>query len=296
MLIRHFKRSLVLGCLLILSACGNDISQTTDALNIIADTLPEAFLGEEYAANILVRGGQTPFRYELSGGELPPGLSLQSGTVQGTPTTEGSFEFTVTVSDARLATTFRDYVITVGEPPPAGFTLNVPDTDVQNRVTLRAQLTGARRLEAFRTVLEWDATRFELVPNSLRNLNDAFLIFSNSDEGFLQLDVAILGGELSGDRRVFEFELQAVEPGPLFIEKRTEFASALTGHAFLQDSEGRPAETFTPDVNPDFDETNPDLDDPALPGPNPEEVPGDDGQPAEPEDEPGDGTNDGGDQ
>lgn len=276
--------------LLLLSACGNDVSDTTDALNIIADTLPEAFVNEEYAANILVRGGQTPFNYELSGGQLPPGLELQNGTIRGTPSEEGSFEFTVTVSDARLAKTFREYSLTIGEAPPATLTLNVPDTEIQNTVLLRGTITDARRLEAFRTRLEWDADLFEYVEGSLRSRNDAFLIFSQNGEGFIQIDVAVLGGDLSDERRVFEIELRALEPSSLLITKRTEFISASTGHGFTQATEGRGAEPegTNPDVNPDGtlpdgtlpddtlpddtlpDGTNPDPNDPNTPAIDPE--------------------------
>ena len=301
----------LLACLplLALSACGNDVSDTTDALNIIADELPEAFINEEYAANILVRGGQTPFNYELTGGQLPPGIELQNGTIRGTPTEEGSFEFTVTVSDARLAKTFRNYSLTIGEAPPATLTLNVPDTEIQSTVLLRGTLTDARRLEAFRTRLEWDAELFRYVEGSLRSRNDAFLIFSRSGDGFIQLDVAVLGGDLSDDRRVFEIELRALEPSPLFINKRTEFISASTGHGFTAETEGRggaPADT-NPDINPDGtlpdgtlpdgtlpdgtlpDGTNPDPNTPAVgpddptPGnPNPEENPTDGGENGQP--------------
>ena len=257
---RFYVPLLISLSLLLLSACGNEISDTTDALNIIQDELPEAFIGEEYAGNILVRGGQTPFRYELTGGELPPGLSLENGTVRGTPTEEGEFSFTVTVSDARLAKTFRDYSLSVGEAPPADLTLNIPDTQIQNTVQLRGTITEPRRLEAFRTRLEWDASRFEYVADSLRSRNDAFVIFSQTGEGFIQIDVAILGGDLSDERRVFDFELRALEPSTLEINKRTEFISASTGHGFLEESEGPGTGDTNPDVNPD--ETNPDGTDP----------------------------------
>ncbi|MBU1167045.1 putative Ig domain-containing protein, partial [Patescibacteria group bacterium] len=37
-------------------------------------------------------GGQTPYSWSISGGSLPPGLSLStSGFITGTPTTAGNY-------------------------------------------------------------------------------------------------------------------------------------------------------------------------------------------------------------
>jgi len=58
-------------------------------------------VGASYAAVALsATGGVQPYTWSISGGALPGGLSLSSdGNVTGTPTTSGSFHFTVQVAD-----------------------------------------------------------------------------------------------------------------------------------------------------------------------------------------------------
>lgn len=68
-------------------------------------TMPQATVGQAYSANIgtvaNVTGGTPPYSYALSSGTLPAGLALSAtGTVSGTPTTAGTSNFSVTVTDS----------------------------------------------------------------------------------------------------------------------------------------------------------------------------------------------------
>ena len=58
-------------------------------------------VGVAYSSSLGVSGGTGPYTYSVTGGSLPPGLTLNpsTGTITGTPTTAGSFNFTVTVTD-----------------------------------------------------------------------------------------------------------------------------------------------------------------------------------------------------
>ena len=72
-----------------------------------------------YSQTISVSNGTTPFTFSVSSGTLPGGLSLDSGsgTIQGTPTTAGSSNFTITVTDQAGATASKAYVATISAPP-----------------------------------------------------------------------------------------------------------------------------------------------------------------------------------
>ncbi len=62
--------------------------------------LPLALEGEPYQTTLKAVGGTAPWFWGLSSGALPPGLSLASdGTISGTPTGDGTFEFTAKVFD-----------------------------------------------------------------------------------------------------------------------------------------------------------------------------------------------------
>ena len=235
---------------LLLSACNTELNTPGEKLQIKATELKDAFINEEYSANILAIGGLTPYHFELSKGTLPEGMSLQGGTIRGIATKEGSYSFTVTVSDANLSKTFQDYTLNVVVPPPAELTLNVPATEVQRVVTIRAEIKNARSLQAFRTNISWDGELFEIIPDSLRVKNESFALLSKLDGSNLEVDIAILGTSLNGDRRIFEFELRPVKTSYLELSFDTEFISDSGNHAYKSVAEGRAAD-YVYDENPD---------------------------------------------
>lgn len=54
-----------------------------------------------YSATLVASGGTAPYGFAITAGALPSGLSLATnGTLSGTPTVNGSFAFTATVTDA----------------------------------------------------------------------------------------------------------------------------------------------------------------------------------------------------
>ena len=81
-----------------------------------SDTLSPGTVGEFYCCgNLFADGGVAPYTWSLVGGELPPGLELSEspGRITGTPTTAGTFTFTVRVTDDRGATAERTFSITI---------------------------------------------------------------------------------------------------------------------------------------------------------------------------------------
>ena len=224
--------------LALLAACGSELETRGETLRVIETSLDDAFLNEEYSADIRVVGGLTPYAYELTGGQLPPGITLQGGNLRGVPTEEGDFTFTVTVSDGNLSRTFQEYTVNVVVPPPAALTLNVPTTELRRTTLLRAEVTDARDLQAFRSQITWDPALFRLVPDSVEAENEMYALFFEAEEGQLQVDVAVLGGSISGERRVFEFALQPVSTSTLELTTQTEFISDVGGFGFEETVEG----------------------------------------------------------
>ena len=57
-------------------------------------------VGTFYQVHFFADGGVQPYSWALVAGQFPPGLSLDpSGLLSGTPTTAGTFPFTVRVTD-----------------------------------------------------------------------------------------------------------------------------------------------------------------------------------------------------
>jgi subtilisin family serine protease len=71
-------------------------------LAIQTTSLPGGTVGTAYSQSVLATGGKTPYAFSLSAGSLPAGLSLDQGTgaITGAPTTAGTSNFTVKVTDA----------------------------------------------------------------------------------------------------------------------------------------------------------------------------------------------------
>ena len=72
------------------------------SLAITTTSLPGATLNFSYSATLASSGGTTPYTWSIINGSLPDGLSLglNSGVISGTPTTSGSFGFTVQATDS----------------------------------------------------------------------------------------------------------------------------------------------------------------------------------------------------
>src|SRR5438067_1710403 len=75
---------------------------TAPTLSITSQALPTAAPRQQYEATLQATGGVPPYRWEITSGELPQGLDLNSttGLISGIPAERGQFEFVVTVSDS----------------------------------------------------------------------------------------------------------------------------------------------------------------------------------------------------
>src|SRR5581483_5859237 len=69
-------------------------------LMVSCPTQGTATVGTPYSSSVPVTGGTPPYTYVLNTGSLPPGLTLNpDGTITGTPTSAGSFTFSIKVTD-----------------------------------------------------------------------------------------------------------------------------------------------------------------------------------------------------
>jgi hypothetical protein len=76
--------------------------------------LPDATIGHPYSKTFMGQGGTGPYTFTVESGSLPPGLTLTpGGLLSGTPTTEGSFSFTILATDVYGCTGKRNYTIGV---------------------------------------------------------------------------------------------------------------------------------------------------------------------------------------
>jgi len=84
---------------------------------ITTSPLPSGSTCQTYSQTLTASGGTPPYRWAITGGSLPTGLSLDaaSGAVTGTPGATGVFNFTVQVTDSATpaATDSRAFALTI---------------------------------------------------------------------------------------------------------------------------------------------------------------------------------------
>ncbi len=83
---------------------------------ITTEALSSGTVGEFYCCgNLFASGGVQPYTWSVVAGTLPPGLELprRENTISGTPTTAGTFVFTVRVTDDLGAFSEKQLSITI---------------------------------------------------------------------------------------------------------------------------------------------------------------------------------------
>ncbi|MBK0027142.1 autotransporter domain-containing protein [Stenotrophomonas sp. S48] len=102
------------------------------AIAIAPTTLPDGAVAAGYSQVITASGGTPSYSYSVTAGALPAGLTLNAGgTMSGTPTAGGTFNFTLTATDSSTGTGpftgSRAYALVIAPP-----TVNLPASSLAN--------------------------------------------------------------------------------------------------------------------------------------------------------------------
>lgn len=71
----------------------------TIPLGVVTDVLPDALRGHTYRATLSAVGGVGQYNWSVQSGDLPPGLTLEDGRINGTATSTGTWQFEIAVED-----------------------------------------------------------------------------------------------------------------------------------------------------------------------------------------------------
>jgi subtilisin family serine protease len=84
-------------------------------------TVPNGAVSTAYSQTFTASGGTAPYTWARTVGTLPPGLTLSSGGVlSGTPTTAGTYSFSVQATASNGCTGYRAINMVVTSAPPTG--------------------------------------------------------------------------------------------------------------------------------------------------------------------------------
>jgi hypothetical protein len=121
------------------------------ALAVTTSSAPPATLGTPYALTLSAQGGSGTHTWSIASGQLPPGLALNpaNGTISGSPSAAGVYQFRVRVSDgSRLGS--KQFTIAVREPLTA-HAPTVPPAEVGLAIApLKLETSGGSRAKAWR--------------------------------------------------------------------------------------------------------------------------------------------------
>jgi len=89
------------------------------SLNIVTTSLPQGTVGEYYSQVVEARGGNLPYSWEVSEGELPLGLNLSpsTGEIYGDPSQEEIAYFTITVTDYNARSDDQRFALVINPSP-----------------------------------------------------------------------------------------------------------------------------------------------------------------------------------
>ncbi|MFF7110596.1 putative Ig domain-containing protein [Pseudomonas sichuanensis] len=93
------------------------ISVAAPTIAVSPTTLASGTYATAYSQAITASGGNGSYSFVVSAGSLPSGMSLaSSGTLSGTPTSSGSYPFTVTATDGNGFSGSRGYTLIIASP------------------------------------------------------------------------------------------------------------------------------------------------------------------------------------
>jgi hypothetical protein len=180
----------------------------TRYLIIFSTALPNGQVGVPYSQPILAIGAPGPLTYQVTAGTLPAGVSLNAGTGQltGTPTTQGTSNFTVQVSVATPppSPVTQALALTIDPPPP-------PPPSGLERVSVltgggqangaSSAFTGFDRVSISRdgTAVAFSSEATNLVANDTNGQPDVFMLDRQGTGTTTRVSVSSTGAQGTGD-------------------------------------------------------------------------------------------------
>ena len=141
-----------------------------------AAALPAATYGGPYQVIPAADGGIVPYRWALTGGAFPQGLSVaDNGVLRGVPQEVGTFRFTLTVTDNAARTAAREFTLMVNPTALSPVQITGPADNLEPATQPRVELVLSEPYPLDLTgVLE---LAFE--PDAVNNADDPAVRFAN---------------------------------------------------------------------------------------------------------------------
>ena len=175
--------------------------EEADKPTIDTSALPTGYVGSNYSGKIDF-GGMYPFESEISAGTLPPGLEFNKsqGTgayIRGTPTTAGTYTFTVWVKNAAGETT-KEFTMTIGNAnvPPSIETTGALDYGVVGKAYSYQLIATGTNTES--NPIKWSITSGALPAGLSLDVNTGRISGTPTVAGTGQADIRAMNKAADG--------------------------------------------------------------------------------------------------
>ncbi len=198
-----------------------DAAPTVATLAIVTGTLPPATIDGFYSQQLAVFGGTAPLTWSITAGALPPGLGLDggTGTISGTPGSNGTFLFDVNVTD------------TTGLTATAGLRIDVSGV-VATGAILVDTLVGGAGFSPFGVISNTVDGMVFVPPVDRSDLVEVTPVFDEGGVATDKIEVRILGGEGVGDINVNDVDPSTIRFRGLAPDAGT--VTTVTGDLVMQ--------------------------------------------------------------
>ncbi len=123
------------------------VNQGSGGPEITTSSLPSGQVGVAYSARLSATGGAAPYRFTVSHRQLPIGLTLsESGQLTGTPSLASGFDFAIRVTDARSASSLKEFSVLITDSGGDGnlqvTTSTLPNANLNTAYSQQLEATG----------------------------------------------------------------------------------------------------------------------------------------------------------
>jgi beta-glucanase (GH16 family) len=209
------------------ASSGFSIRVFPPALSITSGSqLPNGSVGAAYNTTLTATGGVTPYRWQVSSGALPSGLSLNqtTGAITGTPATATTSNVTISVTDANSSSTSSAFSLRVAPAPLAITTASpLPNGTVGTAYSTTLNATGGT------TPYRWRVTSGSL-PAGL-SLDQVSGVISGTPTSAITASVTVTVSDANATNSGSSFSLR-VNPAPLAIATGFQLPSGTVGTSY----------------------------------------------------------------
>jgi uncharacterized protein (TIGR03437 family) len=182
-----------------------NVGGAPSTLALATTSLVNGAIGQFYNVSLSATGGTAPYSYSISNGSLPAGINLfANGTISGTPTANGGFQFSVRVTDSAFNTVVATLNLSIGASNLAITTTNVPNGAVSQPYNALLTATGGTAPYVF-------VITGGTVPNGLSLSTQGIFSGIPNSTGFFSLTVRVTDSNLNTAQASFSF---SVTTGP----------------------------------------------------------------------------------